>query len=189
MNVQVRFGDSVSATVLRSAKQATKVGIGSVHHVECWRDGRLAWVEENHNLVTTQGLNALLDIMFHASTQIATWYVAIIESNTAAAAGMTYATPTYTESTAYGEATRPAFVEAAAAAGVSTNTASPATFTINATKTIYGTALVGGGTAPDTKADAAGGGTLFCYSLFSAGKAVVNTDVLKITISLTAADA
>jgi len=30
---------------------------------------------EHGNLVTNEGLNANLDIMFHASTQITTWYI------------------------------------------------------------------------------------------------------------------
>lgn len=164
------------------------VGVHSIHDVECWRDGKLAWSERNHNIVTTQGLNSILNVQFNGGTQITTWYIGIVETDTTATAAMTYATPVYTESSAYAEATRPAFVEAASTVGVCTNSASKADFTINATKTIYGTALVGGGSAATTKADTAGGGTLFAYAKFSAGKAVVATDVLKVTITITAAD-
>ena len=50
--------------------------------------------------------------------------------------------------------------------------------------------FVFGGTDADTKDDQAGGGTLICISQFTSGsKAVVNTDVLKITVSLTGSDA
>ena len=140
------------------------------------------------NVCTDEGLNALLDIMFHGSTQIATWYVLIFESDTTPAAGTTYATPVFTESTAYDEATRPAYDEAAASSKVTTNSASKATFTISGSKTIYGGALVGGGSTTSTKGDAAGGGKLYCASKFGTSKSVVDDDVLKVTVSITAAD-
>jgi hypothetical protein len=144
---------------------------------------------QDKNLCTYEGLDALLNIMFHASTQITTWYIAIFEDNYTPVNGDTYATPGYNESTAYDEATRPAFVEAAASSRSITNSANKASFTISATKTIYGAALVGGGTGASTKDDTAGGGTLYCSSKFSSSKAVEDDDVLKITVTLTAADA
>jgi len=130
-----------------------------------------------------------MDIMFHGSTQITTWYVAIFESDTTPAAGTTYAVPVYTESTAYTEGARQAYVEAAASSKVTTNSASKATFTMNATKTIYGAALVGGGTDATDNTDVAGGGTLYCAAKFTSSKSVENGDVLKVTITITAADA
>ena len=69
-----------------------------------------------------------------------------------------------------------------------TNTASKATFTMNATKTIYGAALVGGGTDGNTKGDTAGGGTLYAGAKFSSSQAVVSSDVLQIVVTLTSAD-
>jgi hypothetical protein len=148
----------------------------------------LAWEEENHNIVTNEGLDAILDIMFHGSTQITTWYCALVETDTSPAAGMTYATPTYTESTAYDEATRPAYNEAASSSQSITNSANKATFTISGTKTMYGAAIVGGGSAPTTKGDAAGGGKLFCYSKFTSERSVVDDDVINLTYTLSAAD-
>lgn len=143
----------------------------------------------SHNVCTAEGINALLNIMFHGSTQITTWYVLIFESDTTPSDTTTYATPIFTESTAYDETTRPAFNEAAAASKLITNSANKATFTINATKTIYGGALVGGGSAATTKGNVAGGGTLYCASKFSSSKAVVDDDVLLITVTITGADA
>jgi hypothetical protein len=140
------------------------------------------------NVCTAEGLNLLLDVMFHGTSAITTWYVEIFESDTTPADGTTYATPVYTPSTAYDEATRPAYDEAAASSKVTTNTASKATFTMNATKTIYGGALVGGGSAATTKGDTAGGGKLFCASKFGSSKSVVDDDVLKVTVQITAAD-
>ena len=96
--------------------------------------------------------------------------------------------PVYTPSTAYDEVTRPAYNEAAASGKSITNSANKATFTIDATKTIYGAALVGGGSAATTKGDVAGGGTLFSAGKFAASKSVINDDVLNITITITLAD-
>lgn len=158
-------------------------------HVECFdKHGNLKWVEDTSNMVTNQGLDALLNIMFHAATQITTWYCALVESDTAPAAGMTYATPTYTECTAYDELTRPEYKEAASSSQSITNAANVAVFTISGTKTLYGAALVGGGSAPSTKGNTAGGGTLFCYSKFTASRNAVDDDVLNLTYKLSVAD-
>jgi hypothetical protein len=70
-----------------------------------------------------------------------------------------------------------------------TNSASKATFTISATKTIYGAFLCGGGTGAATKSDTAGGGTLFASSKFATAKEVVDDDVLMVVCSITLADA
>ena len=138
-----------------------------------------------HNIVTLQGKNKLNDIMFHGDTQITTWYVLIFSTNTTCVNTMTYAVPVFTESTVYDEATRPAYVEAASSSQITTNTASRAVFTMNDTATIYGCALVGGGTDPTVKANTAGGGCLYSASLFSAAKSVVATNVLSVGISIT----
>ena len=163
--------------------------VHSIWDVEVIRDGKVvSGSYGNHNIVTNEGLNSILNIMFHGATQITTWYIAIFESDTTPAAGTTYATPVYTESTAYGEATRPAYDEAESTAQSMTNTASKATFTMNATKTIYGAALVGGGTDANTKADTAGGGTLYAAAKFGSSQAVVSSDVLQVVCVLTSSD-
>ncbi len=186
---KTKWGDHVIASVHRMLAIIMGINLKSRWEWEHWRNGKLidSWVETN--IVTNEGLNAILDIMFHASTQITTWYIAIFENDYTPLATNTYATPGFTESTAYDEATRPEYVEAAASSQAITNSANKGSFTISDTKTIYGAALVGGGTAASTKADAAGGGKLFCSSKFSGSKSVVDDDVLKVGITITAADA
>lgn len=185
------FGDTAIANIEATRGLSSLFSIGTKWDFECYdKDGNLKWGERNRpNIVTHEGLDALLNIMFNASTQITTWYVAPVETDTAAAATMTYASPVFTESTAYTEANRQEYVEAAASSQSITNSANKATFTCNATKTFYGAALFGGGTDANTKGDTAGGGTLFCYSKFSSGKAVESGDTFKITITITAAHA
>ncbi len=70
------------------------------------------------------------------------------------------------------------------------NTASKASFTMSTSETIYGASLVGGGTAATTKGNTAGGGKVVSVVQFTSGsKAVQNADVLKVTVTMTAAAA
>jgi hypothetical protein len=184
-----KIGAIIEANVIRNVGHKQRFLAESVWDVEHWRGDDMLSKTLDKNICTDEGLNALLDIMFDGDTQITAWYVAIFESDTTPAAGTTYAVPVYTESTAYAEAARVAYVVPAASSKVTTNTASKATFTMNATKTIYGAALVGGGTDATDNTDVAGGGTLYCASQFSASKSVESGDVLKVTITITGADA
>lgn len=152
------------------------------------RNGKVIDQEVVRNIVTTEGLNNLIDVYFKAGTQIASWYVALFESDYTPLATDTYAAPGWTETTAYDELTRPQWVGGTVSAGSCDNSASKATFTFNASKTIYGGALVGGGSNPTQKGNTAGGGTLYCGVRFATSKGVVATDVLKITATVTAAD-
>ncbi len=164
--------------------------LGSIWKLEC-RDkktGAIKWEEEKHNVVTDEGIDALLNIMFHGSTQITTWYILLYESNTTPTGSTTYATPVFTECTAYDEANRPAFNEGVASAKSISNSSNKARFTFNASKTIYGGALVGGGTGASTKGNTAGGGTMFCASLLDSSKVVTDDDYIDITVTISGAD-
>ena len=160
----------------------TTIKVGGVFHVEHMREGRLIDEFECPNLVVNEGLNSILGIMFHADTQISTWYLGLFEGNYTPVAGLTAATVTSasTECTAYDEAARVAYNEAAAASQSITNSANKATFTINATKTIYGAFLV------SASAKSATTGTLFSAARFASAKSVVATDQLLLTYTFTA---
>jgi hypothetical protein len=164
---------------------ANELVVGGRFTIEHRRDGELLSVDESPNLVVNEGLNSLLGIMFNGVTQIGTWYVGLFEGNYTPVAGVTAATiaSASTESTAYDEATRPAYVEAAASGQAITNSANRATFTMNATKTIYGAFLISESTKGGTT------GTLFAASRFSSSKAVVDNDELLVTYTLSAASA
>lgn len=162
--------------------------LGSVWEFECFRGDKLVWSDRIHNVVTDEGINSVLNVYFHAATQITQWYVTIFEDNYTPLVTNVYATPGFTETTAYSEGTRPTFDEAAASSKSLTNTASKATFTFSEAKTIYGGALVGGGSAPGTKGNTNGGGTLFCSAKFAAAKPVVTNDVLKVTVTISGQD-
>ena len=162
-----------------------KVKIGGVFTTEVIRDGQSLGITEDHNIVVDEGLDHILSVIFNAGTQVTTWYVGIFEGNYTPLSTDTAAniTANSTESTAYTEANRVTWTEAAPSSQQITNSASKATFTINATKTIYGAFLVSTNTKSGTT------GTLMSASKFAASRAVVNLDELLITYTISAADA
>ena len=171
-----------------------KAKFGAMFEVECWRLDKdtgkrfLAWREYNHNIVTNEGLNHILDVTLHGKTLISPWYVVMSKTDEAAAAGMTYKTPVYDELTEYDEATRPEYVEAAASSQSITNSANKATFTISGTVTCYAAGLVGGSSTKDDVTDDAAH-VLLCYSKFGSSRATVDDDVVNVTVTMTVADA
>lgn len=156
--------------------------IGGVFHGQHVRDGKVIDEWEDHNIVVNEGLNHILDVVFHGATQVATWYLGVFEGNYTPVATVTAATITSasTESTAYDETTRVEYAEAAASSQVTTNSATKATFTFNATKTIYGAFLV------SASAKSATTGTLLSAAKFSTSKSVVDDDQLLLTYTFTA---
>jgi hypothetical protein len=161
---------------------SSKLTMGGVFACEQYRKGELIDQWEDHNLVVNEGLNHILDVQFHGATQITTWYLAPFEGNYTPIATLTAATVTAaaTECTAYDEATRVAFDEAAPASQAISNVASKATFTFNATKTIYGMFLV------SAAAKSATSGKLFAAARFATSKAVEDDDQLLVSYTFTA---
>jgi hypothetical protein len=160
--------------------------VKGLYHFECYdKHGNLKWREVISNGVTDGGINSILDIMFHGTTQITTWYLGLIDN-----AGFTAVAPTDTmashagwdEFTDYDEANRVTWAEGAAASKSITN-ATPAEFTINDTGTIKGVFL----TSENTKGGTTGG--LWGTAVFSATRNVENEDVLRVTYTITGAAA
>lgn len=149
-----------------------------------------AGLEISENIVTNEGLDYILDSGLSGGTQITAWYVTLAMDDVAAAAGMTYATPTFAEitGTQVAEATRQAWTDAGVSAQSVDNSASPAVYTADATFTAYAAALVGGGAAASTLDDSAGGGVLYAYSQFASAKALTASDTIEVTYTFTAAD-
>ena len=165
------------------------VKIGGFFTVVCHDpNGNLKWVETTHNLITNEGLDHVLNVILHGATQITTWYLALFENDHTPAAGNTYATPGFTETTSYDEATRQAYNEAASSSQSVTNSANKAVITISASITLYGLGLVGGGSAATTKANTDGGGTLFNVATFATAREMIDDDTLSITYTAGAAD-
>ena len=188
---KAHIGDKFAVNIEAVRGMIGGLNVKTVWDFECFdKYGNLKWQElQRPNIITTQGLNSLLDVYLDAGTQITAWYIAPVETDTTAALTQTYAVPVFTEWDGYTEAARQALAMAAASGGVSTNSGAKAVFTASETKTLYGAALFGGGTGAATMADTAGGGTLFCYSKFSSAKEVESGDIFKVTLTVTIANA
>lgn len=146
------------------------------------RDGKVIdeWFDDP-NLVVNEGLNSLLSVYLAAGTQITTWYLGVFEGNYTPVATDTAANiaSNATESSAYSAGVRQTWTPGAVSSQTVTNSASKATFTFNATKTIYGAFLASTSTVGGT------GGTLFSAARFSAPKSVTSGDQLLLTYSFT----
>lgn len=162
-----------------------KKSLENYYKVECYRNGKLLWVEDITNLVTTVGLNDSLDKHLKGSNYSATWFVGLTGASPAFAAGDTADSHAgWTEVVAYNEATRPTYSPSNASAGSADNSASKAVFTVNADNTQVGGAFIisqsaKGGTA----------GILYGEGPFSSNRTLASGDELRVTITCTAASA
>jgi len=156
--------------------------VGGRFHIEHIRGGEVIDREDVTNIVTNEGLDHILNTVFHSGSQVGTWFLGLFEANYTPIATVTAATITAasTESTAYDEATRQEYVEAAASAQSITNSANKATFTMNATKTIYGAFLVSNSAKSSTA------GILLSAARFGSPKQVVDDDQLLLTYTFNA---
>lgn len=151
--------------------------LGWLYTVEHIRGNCILSVERVHNLIPTEGRDHFLSVVANAGTQVTAWFCGLFEGNYTVLATNTAANfpGLATESTAYDEATRPAWVEAAPSAGDITNAASKAVFTINAAKTFYGAFLsssaIKGGTI----------GTLLSAARFATAKQMDSGEILRVT--------
>ena len=168
--------------------------------VEHWRDGKR--INEYHfpNGIVNEGKNKLLNIMFHGTAAVATWYLGLIDnaSYTALAATDDYAdinqlADGWKEFTGYTDegnggssSTRPVW-GAGAASGQSITNSSPAVFDLTGGGTVKGVFLAGGIANAQNKNDHTSGGTLWATALFTSGDVVVaNGDQLKVTYTVSA---
>ena len=143
---------------------------------------------ECHNIIPTEGCNFALDQMGAGAAQVTALYCLMFEDDKTPNADTTYAVPVFTETQAYNEETRPEYVPAAATGKSMSNTANKAVFTMNASKTLYGAALVGGGTAPTTKGNTDGGGKMLAAGKFGTAQPAISGNVVNLTYTLSSDD-
>jgi len=169
-----------NATGATTMKQQENVG---VELTNIWTrtcldsSGNVKWSETKKNLITTEGLNHILDSTFHASTQVTTWYIGLKGSGIPAAGDTLASHSSWSEITDY-SGSRPAWTEGAASSGSMTNSSS-VDFSITGTATIAGAFL----------ASAASGttGTLYGVVDFASSRSVLSGDTLQVTVTVTAA--
>lgn len=149
-------------------------------HVQHYRDGQLLGAWDVPNGITDAGMNSLLDIMFHGSTQITTWYIGLVNNSgfsSFANADTIASHAGWTEFTSYDEANRVTWTEDAASARSISNTTT-ADFTISATGVVHGIFVVSENTKGGTT------GTLWSTAAFTSNVSVQDNDVLKITYTV-----
>jgi len=150
-------------------------------HVECVRDGEVIWVDDGYNLIVDTGINDALDKWLKGSSYTAAFYVGLTDGSPTPAAGDTMSSHAgWTEVATYDEATREALTLGSVASKSVNNSASKASFTISGTVTVGGAFISTDSTKSGTS------GTLISVKAFTAGnRAVVDDDVLNVTITVT----
>lgn len=160
-----------------------KLKLQGKFYLELIRDGKIIEVREFLNGITNEGLDAILDIMFHGSSQITAWFMGLIDASgyTGLAAGDTMSSHAgWTEFTTYSEGTRQAWPEDAASGQSITNT-TLAAFSVTGAGTLKGAFLPSDSTKGGTS------GTLWCTALFTGGDlAVTNGDTVRLKYTLNA---
>jgi hypothetical protein len=146
-------------------------------------NGKLKWIEEAHNIIPNEGLNAFLQVFFGKMSVIPNFYIGIYSGNYTPQATDTMATfPTNAnEFSSFSETTRQQFVIPASISGTSVdNSASPAVFTATAAGTIYG------GFLSTSSATNATTGILLSAMKFSSSKTLAIGDKLSVSYGVTA---
>lgn len=159
-----------------------RIGLKGHIVLECrGADGALKWREEIENLVVDEGVNHILDTALSGSAQVSAYYVGLKGTGTPAASDTMASHATWSEITPYSNATRPAWTEDNTAGDKKvSNSASPASFNINASATVVGAFL----TTDSTKGGTVG--KLIAAGDASASKAVTNGDTLNVTYEISA---
>lgn len=160
---------------MHNVTEKDKALLSCLYTVWCYdKNGKLKWVDGFQNLVTTAGLNALLDNTFNAAAGSVAWYVGLKGTGTPVAGDTMASHASWATITPYSNATDPAWTKnGAAGSGAMSNSSSKASFTINAGTTVYGSFLKSNNTKGGTT------GTLYGVGDFSSPRVVANTDLFE----------
>ena len=184
-----KAADAVAGGLIAGTKHTEIAKATGRFRMECYdKDGNLKWSAESQNLVVNVGLQYMAGVALTSTAQITAWYIGLYgagASNTPAAGDTMASHAGWTEVTPYA-GTRPAATFAAATnanPSVVTNTASPASFAINATQVVGGAFLTSNNTAGGST------GVLFSAADFQSpgDRSVVSGDTLNVTYTFSLA--
>jgi hypothetical protein len=187
---KLKATDIVSSGLTCNTKAGEAAQATGVYHIKCHdKDGNLKWQADSKNLVVNAGLAYMAGTALTSVAQITTWYIGLYgaaASNTPAAGDTMSSHIGWTEVVPYSNATRVAATFATATTAnpsVVTNSASPASFTIDATSTVGGAFLTSGSAKSGTT------GTLFSAADFGSpgDRSVVSGDSLSVTYTFSLA--
>jgi hypothetical protein len=182
-----KAADAVTGGLTAGTKSGEDAKATGRFFIECLdKDGNVKWTAEESNLVVNVGLQYMAGTALTSTTQITAWYIGLYgagASNTPAASDTLASHAGWTEITPY-SGNRPSATFASATnanPSVVTNSASPASYAINATATVGGAFLcsVNSGTS----------GTLFSAADFQSpgDRSVVSGDTLNVTYTFSLA--
>jgi hypothetical protein len=194
------MGMSQSASVISNKEDNISLGVIDYFTVECYDiDGNFKWKETIKNLVTSQGLDYIINCGFSVSqSQLPSWYVGLKLAGTPLAADTAANLPNgntnwneypdyYLGSPAEPE-TRPALTLADTGTGTLDNSASVATFTIESpAQDVAGVFVVDS----DKKESNSAATVLYGVGDFTGGAktGLASGDTLNVTVTLTATSA
>lgn len=182
--------DQISSGLVMGTRAIDQAAATGVYKIQCHdASGNLKWEAESKNLVVNVGLQDMNAKYFTGSSYTATWYLGLYgagASNTPAASDTMSSHAGWTEVVPYSNATRPVCTfgtPTTANPSVATNSASPASFSINATATVGGAFLTSDNTKNGTT------GILYSAADFGApgDRSVASGDVLTVTYTLSLA--
>ena len=188
-NEIAKASDAVCGGLVAGTKSGEGAKATGRFLIECYdKDGLLKWSAEESNLVVNVGLQYMAGTALTTTAQITTWYIGLYgagASNTPAATDTMASHAGWTEVTPYA-GNRPTATFAAATnanPSVVTNSASPASFSINATATVGGAFLTSSSTAGGST------GTLFSAADFQSpgDRSVVSGDTLNVSYTFSLA--
>lgn len=174
--------DLVTAGLIQDGEFKESARAGGVFTVQCFdKDGNLKWEESAHNLVVNEGLQYMNTEFFKGSGYTAAWYLGLVTgpgSGNTYLAGNTLASHSgWTEDTNYSGNRKAVTFGTATTAdpSVMSNSASPSSFSMNATTTIAGAFLTNVSSGPS--------GVLFSVANFQSpgDRSVVSGDTLSVT--------
>lgn len=182
--------DQMTAGLVMGTRSIDAAAATGVYTIQCLdAQGNLKWEAKSKNLVVNVGLQDMNAKYFTGAAYTAAWYIGLYgvgASNTPAASDTMSSHAGWTEIVPYSNATRPVCTfgtPTTANPSVATNSASPASFSINATATVGGAFLTSSSTKSGTT------GTLFSAADFGSpgDRTVANGDVLNVTYTLSLA--
>jgi hypothetical protein len=145
------------------------------------RDDNLKAIYEFPNGIVDEGLNHILDTQFHGGTQVATWYIGLVNNSGYSAfadADTLSSHAGWAEFTSYTEANRVTWAEDAAATRSISNSTT-ADFSINASGNLKGIFV-----SSNNVKSTGNTGTLWSTAAFSSVVATANGDTLKVTYTV-----
>lgn len=145
-----------------------------LYRMECFDpSGRLRWIEEFENLVTTVGRTDIVDKYLKGSAYTAAWFCLLAGSGTKAAGDTLASHAGWAEISAY-TGNRPAITWGTTSNG--SNTATAVSFSMNATYTVAGAGIC---TVATTNS-----GTLYSVGDFAAARSGGSGDTINVTMTI-----